>query len=429
MLLHLRGHGAALDHTAVRGNVAPQDLQTAVLRVGVVDGTDGLVVQDVCALDVLAQRLAGNGGHIQIQQALLGQLCLHGGDAACGVQVRHVGGAGRCQMAQVRGLGADLIEQLQVDGHTGLISDGQQVQHGVGGAAQRHIAGKSVADGALVDDLACGDALAHHFHDGHTGVLCQLQTLGVDGRNGAVAGQCDADGLAQAVHAVGGVHAGAAAAAGAAVAGAVFQLILGDHTGLVGTHSLEHLGKADLFAAVGTGQHGAAGADHSGHIHAHRCHHHAGHDLIAVGHQHQTVQLVGHEHGLHAVADQLTGCKAVLHAHMAHGDAVAHANGRDQDGRAACHLNAGLDGIGDLVQIHMAWHDLAVGAHHADQRALQLFLGVTQCIEQASVRGALRTLGHIVASHFKSSFLTKTLSVTAAPCHLSRRGEVFAEDL
>ena len=84
---------------------------------------------------------------------------------------------------------------------------------------------------------------------------------------------------------------------------------------------------------------------------------------------------------------------------MAHGDAVAHANGGDQDGRAACHLNAGLDGIGDLVQIHMAGHDLAVGTHHADQRALQLFLGVAQCIEQASVRGALRTLGHVVTSH------------------------------
>ena len=61
---------------------------------------------------------------------------------------------------------------------------------------------------------------------------------------------------------------------------------------------------------------------------------------------------------------------------MTHGNAVAHANGRDQDGGAACHLNAGLYGIGDLVQIHMAGHDLAVGAHHADQRALQLFLGV-----------------------------------------------------
>ena len=212
VLLHLGGHGAALDDAAIGGDVAPQDLQTAGLRIGSIDGTDGLVVQDVSALDVLAEGLAGDGGDIQVQQALLGQLGLHGGDAACGVQIRHVGGTGRGQMAQVGGLGADLIEQLQVDGHTGLISDGQQVQHGVGGAAQRHIAGQSVADGALVDDLACGDALLDHIHDGHTGVLCQLQTLGVDGRNGAVAGQCDADGLAQAVHAVGCVHAGAAAA-------------------------------------------------------------------------------------------------------------------------------------------------------------------------------------------------------------------------
>ena len=178
----------------------------------------------------------------------------------------------------------------------------------------------------------------HHLHDGHTGVLCQLQALGVDGGDGAVAGQGDADGLAQAVHAVGGVHTGAAAAAGAAVAGAVLQLLVGDHTGLIGTHGLEHLGKADLLAAVGTGQHGAAGADHGGHIHAHGGHDHAGHDLIAVGHQHQAVQLVGHQHGLHAVADQLAGGQGVLHAHMAHGDAVAHADGGDQDGGAACHL-------------------------------------------------------------------------------------------
>ena len=45
--------------------------------------------------------LAGDGGHIQIQQALLGQLCLHGGDSACGIEVGHVGGAGGGQMAEV----------------------------------------------------------------------------------------------------------------------------------------------------------------------------------------------------------------------------------------------------------------------------------------------------------------------------------------
>jgi len=60
------------------------------------------------------------------------------------------------------------------------------------------------------------------------------------------------------------------------------------------------LGKADFLAAVAAGQHGAAGADHCGHIHADSGHDHAGHDLIAVGHQHQAVQLMGHQHGLHA---------------------------------------------------------------------------------------------------------------------------------
>ncbi len=54
-------------------------------------------------------------------------------------------------------------------------------------------------------------------------------------------------------------------------------------------------------------------------------------------------------------------------------------------GRAACHLNAGLDGIGDLVQIHVAGDDLTVGTHHTDEGAVQLFRGVAQCIEQASV--------------------------------------------
>ena len=327
--------------------------------------------------------------------------------AAGGIQVRHVGGACRSQMAEVRGAGTDLIEELQVHRHACLIGNGQQVEDGVGGAAQSHIAGQCIADGALVDDLAGRDALFDHLHNGHAGVLGQLQALGVDGRDGAVAGQRNADGLAQTVHAVGSVHTRAGAAAGAAVAGAVFQLFVVDEACFIGTHRLEHLGEADLLAAVGTGQHGAAGADHRRHIHADGCHDHAGHDLITVGHQHKAVQLMGHGHGLHAVADELAGSQRIFHAHMAHGDTVAHADGRDQDGGAACHLDACLNGVGHLIQVHVAGHDLTVGAHHADEGALQLFRGVAQCIEQAAVGRALRALGHVVASHgFRSSLFS-----------------------
>ena len=42
--------------------------QTTGLRIGIIDRTDGLVVQDVSALDVLAEGLAGDGGDIEVQQ-------------------------------------------------------------------------------------------------------------------------------------------------------------------------------------------------------------------------------------------------------------------------------------------------------------------------------------------------------------------------
>jgi hypothetical protein len=51
---------------------------------------------------------------------------------------------------------------------------------------------------------------------------------------------------------------------------------------------------------------------------------------------------------------------------MAHGDAVADADGGDEDGGAARHLDTSLDRIGDLVQIHVAGDDLAVSGYHAD---------------------------------------------------------------
>ena len=40
--------------------------------------------------------------------------------------------------------------------------------------------------------------------------------------------------------------------------------------------------------------------------------------------------------------------------------------------------DACLDGVGNLIQIHVAGDNLAVGAHHTDEGAVQLFRGVAQ---------------------------------------------------
>jgi len=46
--------------------------------------------------------------------------------------------------------------------------------------------------------------------------------------------------------------------------------------------------------------------------------------------------------------------EGVLHADMAHGNAIANTDGRNQHRGAARHADACLDGIGQLIQVHMA---------------------------------------------------------------------------
>ena len=103
---------------------------------------------------------------------------------------------------------------------------------------------------------------------------------------------------------------------------------------------------------------------------------------------------------------------------MAHGNAIANTDGRNQHRGAARHADACLDGIGQLIQVHMAGNDLTVSRNHADQRAFQLFRGVAQGIEQAAVWGALR------------AFLTLSLLIFFSPLQREKGmvllGAIFA---
>ena len=72
---------------------------------------------------------------------------------------------------------------------------------------------------------------------------------------------------------------------------------------------------------------------------------------------------------------------------MAHGDAVTHGNGGKLHGGTAGGPDAGLDGLGDLVQVHVTGNDLVIGTDHADEGPLQLLLGVAQGVKQGTVGG------------------------------------------
>ena len=82
------------------------------------------------------------------------------GEAAAAVDVVHDVLAERLEVADVRHLVADAVEVVERELDLGLARDGEQVQHDVRGAAERHADGDGVLERLLGEDLAGRDARA-----------------------------------------------------------------------------------------------------------------------------------------------------------------------------------------------------------------------------------------------------------------------------
>ena len=104
-------------------------------------------------------------------------------------------------------------------------------------------------------------------------------------------------------------------------------------------------------------------------------------------------------HALCGVGDQIPRDEGILHADVPHCDAVADCDRRKYHRYAARLRHAELYGIDDLIQIHMAGHDLVIGTYDPDHWLAHFFLCKSQCIEQASVWSLLHPFFHIITSH------------------------------
>ena len=170
-----------------------------------------------------------------------------------------------------------------------------------------------------------------------------------------------------------------------------------------------------------SGQHGAAGHHDGGHVDARGRHQHAGHDLVAVGNQHERVKAVGLGERFDAVGDELARHQRIVHSLMPHGDAVAHGDGGHLHRRTAGHAHAFLDRLGDGIQVHMAGHDFALRVDHADQGAVQLGVDVTHGLEQASVRSPGKAGFDGIAFHGAASLPVRLTFSSSSSCAAPRR--------
>ncbi|MEN4474174.1 hypothetical protein [Mycolicibacterium cosmeticum] len=313
-LEHVGVETGRLHHRALRRERAVQDRDAAGRMDRIAHRPQHLAVR-VRRLDVgevLRHGLTGDGQAIPVQQAGIQQCLHHHRHPADLVDVLHHVPAERLHVGQVRHLLADAgeIGQGQVD--LRLPGDGQQVQHRVGGAAERHHHGDGVLEGLLGQDVARGDPAAQHLHHGLTGLAGELFAALVDGHRRGAAGQRHTECLGGRGHGVGGVHAAAGTLTGTDGALDDIDVLAGHQPARARPDRLEGVDDGDfLLGAVG--EPGDAGHDRAvveedaRQVQPGGGHQHAGDRLVAPGQQHRTVQALGLHHRLDAVGDDLAG--------------------------------------------------------------------------------------------------------------------------
>ena len=210
---HRRADASLLDDRAFGGEVATQDGESSVGGVGVGDAMDDGFVFDLGAADIAGQGVPRHRGALGVEQALdAADLFDDGTDAAGTVDVFDMVVRRGGDLADVGALLRDGIDALEVVVDARLLRDRQCVQHGVGAAAHGHVDGEGVVDGGERDDVAGQrPVLLGHGDDALGGITVELFASWVGRQHGAVAGQCDADGLAEAVHGVSREHSRAGA--------------------------------------------------------------------------------------------------------------------------------------------------------------------------------------------------------------------------
>src|SRR5690606_16056536 len=102
---------------------------------------------------------------------------------------------------------------------------------------------------------------------------------------------------------------------------------------------------------------------------------HAGGYLVAVGDAHQRVGTVRVGHVFDRVGDDLAAGQRVQHAVVAHGDAVVHGDGVELLGHAAGGLDLARDQLAQVLQVHVAGHELGEGVDHRDDRLVEVAVG------------------------------------------------------
>ncbi|KPY72918.1 Two component transcriptional regulator, winged helix family [Pseudomonas savastanoi pv. fraxini] len=384
------------------GRLAERGLRRDACRARLEEGVHGFVVSlgDVPFGDAFGQGLAVHGRQVGVQQAATGQLAKDAEDPARAVHVFHVVLLDvRRDLAQLRHLARQTVDVAQVEIDLGFLSGGQQVQDGVGRAAHGDVQRHGVFERLEVGDVARQHrivvflvVLTAQVNDGAASLQEQLLAVAVGGECGTVARQCKTQCFGQAVHRVGGEHAGTRPAGRTGAA-----LVLGDFFVTGGRVSSDDH-RIDQIQAV-AGQfglarfHWPAGDEDHRNVQAQRRHQHARGDLVAVGNAHDGVGAMRIDHVLDGVGNDLAARQRIEHTVVAHGDTVIDRNGVEFLGHATGALDFTRDQLAHVLEVDVAGYELGEGVGDGDDRFLEVFVLHARGAPQGTGAGHVAAVG------------------------------------
>ena len=256
------------------------------------------------------------------------------------------------------------------------------MQHGVGRSAHGDVERHRVLERLEARDRARQRGIVvllviapRQIDDQMAGLDEQALAIGMRRQHRAVARQRQPQRLGEAVHRIGREHARARAAGRARRALDHFDVGIADIAVGGGDHGVDQVDRALLALEVDLARfHRAARDEHGRDVEPQRRHQHAGRDLVAVGDADHGVGAMRVDHVFDAVGDDLARWQAVQHAVMAHGDAVIHRDGVELLGDTAGFLDLACDELAEILQVHVAGHELGERIDHGNDRLAKILV-------------------------------------------------------
>ena len=152
--------------------------------------------------------------------------------------------------------------------------------------------------------------------------------------------------------------------------------------------------------------HRPARDEDGGNVQPHRRHQHARRDLVAVGDADHRIGAMGIDHVFDGVGDQLARGQRIQHPVMAHRDPVIDRDGVELLGHAARRLDLARDQLAQVLQMHMARHELRERIGDGDDRLAEIAVLHAGGAPQPAGAGHVAAMGRgagTIGGHVSSS--------------------------